>query len=163
MFPAFRLTNHLTALSRLLSVPAILSISLFCAATQASDLDLAPYRGKVVYVDFWASWCVPCRASFPWMNELHREHGENGLVILAVNSGDTDADRDRFLAKYPAEFRIVDDKDGKIAQQFNLQGMPTSYLYDTEGNEIARHIGFNKEKSALIREEILTALEAVTP
>jgi len=75
----------------------LLAALLCSTAAQAVDLDLSPYKGKVVYVDLWASWCPPCRASFPWMEELHQDLNEQGLVILAVNTGDDPADAARFL------------------------------------------------------------------
>ena len=112
---------------------------------------LDAYAGKVVLVDFWASWCSPCLQSFPWMNELQRRHGAEGLVIVAVN---VDQDRtlaDAFLTKVPAQFRVEYDTQGALALQFGVQAMPTSFLIDRGGNVRLRHAGF-KEKQREERE-----------
>lgn len=109
-------------------------------------LDLERYRGRVVYVDFWASWCVPCRASFPWMNALEAELGGAGLVVLGVNTGDTAEEAARFLERVPADFDIVYDTDGAIASAHGLEGMPMAYVYDRDGTLVASHIGFNRRR-----------------
>lgn len=112
---------------------------------KSSDL-----RGQVVYVDFWASWCVPCRKSFPWMNEMHRRYGDQGFKIIAVN---LDKDRqllDRFLKTYMADFTIAYDPEGLLASQFGLKGMPGSYLIGRDGQLKLKHLGFReKDKNKL--------------
>ena len=85
----------------------------FTLATSRGDaIDLAGLRGRVVYVDFWASWCTPCRRSFPWMNALHARYGSEGLAIVGINVDKRRADADRFLADVPAAFAIVFDPAG---------------------------------------------------
>ena len=63
----------------------IVLMTLAPLASIAGDLDLEKHAGKVVILDFWASWCVPCRRSFPWMNAMHEKYAQDGLVIIAVN------------------------------------------------------------------------------
>ena len=112
-------------------------------ARSAGDLlDLAAFKGQVVYLDFWASWCGPCRESFPWMNHLESELGHNGLVVIAVNVDRERAEADRFLREHPAQFRIVYDPDGLLPEKFAVRGMPTSFLIDRNGHVQARHEGF---------------------
>jgi cytochrome c biogenesis protein CcmG/thiol:disulfide interchange protein DsbE len=141
--------------------PAI--VALLCLATAAraavaemsaaAQLDLSAYRGKVVYLDFWASWCAPCRESFPWMNRWQRQFGPDGLVVIAVNVDRERADAQRFLQAYPADFRIVFDPDGALPEKFAVHGMPTSFLIDRAGEVRLRHEGFFvKEHDALTRE-----------
>ena len=89
---------------------------------------LGPIKGKVVWVDFWASWCVPCRRSFPWMNTMHRKYGAEGLEIIAVNLDKERALADGFLAETPAEFALRFDPAGALAKEFGVQAMPSSYL-----------------------------------
>ena len=99
----------------------------------AEGLDLGTYKGKVVYLDFWASWCNPCRLSFPWMNEIQEMAGRKGLVIIAVN---VDRDRelaDDFLLTSPAQFKVVYDPEGKIASTYDFKDMPTSVLIGRDG------------------------------
>ena len=134
------------------------------AAASASPVQAAPgwplretLHGKVVLLDFWASWCAPCLHSFPWMNELQREHGAEGFVIVAVN---VDQDRtlaDAFLQKVPAQFRVEYDGQGTLARQFGVQAMPTSFLIDRNGNVRVRHAGF-KEKQREEREQEIAQL-----
>jgi thiol-disulfide isomerase/thioredoxin len=120
--------------------------------------ELGPVQGKVIWVDFWASWCTPCRRSFPWMNTMHRKYAEQGLQIVAVN---LDAERkaaDGFLAETPAEFSVRFDPEGKLAQQFAVQAMPSSYLLDADGKIIASHFGFKLADAAEYEEQIKAAL-----
>ena len=127
----------------------ILATNLTSLSARADSLDLAAYRGKVVYLDFWASWCNPCRASFPWMNQMQSSLGTKGLVVIAVN---VDHDRelaDEFLQSNGADFKVVYDPDGQIARQYNFKDMPTSILIGRDGKIRSVHIGFfpNRENS----------------
>ena len=75
-------------------------------------VELSKMKGKVVYVDFWASWCTPCRKSFPWMNDLHKKYKDQGLEVVAVNLDKSRAPIDEFLKKTPADFTIAYDPSG---------------------------------------------------
>jgi thiol-disulfide isomerase/thioredoxin len=114
-------------------------------------------RGKVVLVDFWASWCAPCLHSFPWMNDLQKSHGGAGFVIVAVNVDQDPALADAFLKKVPAQFRVEYDAKGELARQFGVQAMPTSFLIDRDGNVRVHHAGF-KEKQREEREAEIVKL-----
>ena len=105
-------------------------------------LDLTQFKGRIVYLDFWASWCAPCRESFPWMNRLQGELGHDGLVVIAVNVDRERAEADCFLREHPAQFRIVYDSDGLLPEKFGVRGMPTSFLIDRNGHVQSRHEGF---------------------
>jgi len=111
-------------------------------ASAADSLQLEDYAGKVVVLDFWASWCVPCRRSFPWMNDMQDKYADQGLVIIAVNLDNNAVDAARFLQEYPASFRIVYDSDKALAQQFDVQAMPSSFLIDRDGKVIDAQMGF---------------------
>ena len=112
------------------------------SVASAADLDLSAYKGKVVYLDFWASWCTPCRQSFPWMSEIQAMRGQNGLVVIAVNV-DHDKDlADEFLKRYAPKFKIVFDSKGEIASQYKVKDMPTSYLIGRDGRVRYTHEGF---------------------
>ena len=116
------------------------------AALEANDLQLEQYQGKVVVVDFWASWCVPCRRSFPWMNDMQAKYGDQGLVVIAVNVDRERAAAEEFLAEVPADFRIHYDNDGVVAEAFGVEAMPSSYVIGRDGEIVARHLGFKVKK-----------------
>lgn len=143
----------------LLLLGVLAAASVRAAAGEPPALDLGAYEGKVVVVDFWASWCVPCRRSFPWMNEMTARYADDGLVFIAVNMDAERAEADAFLAEYPADFRIVyDGGAGTLAREFEVMAMPTSYVFDRSGNRVARHLGFKvkqqDEYEALIVETL---------
>jgi thiol-disulfide isomerase/thioredoxin len=130
-------------------------------ATSAGEpLDLTAFKGQVVYLDFWASWCAPCRESFPWMNRLQDELGHDGLVVIAVNVDRERADADRFLREHPAQFRIVYDPDGLLPEKFGVRGMPTSFLIDRNGHVQSRHEGFLIRNRDALRQQIRALVRA---
>jgi len=117
----------------------------------ARPYDIQRYRGKVLYVDFWASWCSPCAQSFPFLNSLHRELRGRGLQVLGINLDEDPADAKRFLKKYPAEFTVAFDANGRCPQDFGVQAMPSSYLVDRKGNIRHVHLGFRRGESEELR------------
>ncbi len=125
-----------------LFVTALFAAVAATAVPVADPLDLQALRGKVVYVDFWASWCVPCRQSFPWMDEMQRTLGRDGLVIVAVNVDHEHADAERFLSDFTPSFRIAYDPEGVLAEKYHVHGMPTSFLIDRDGKIQLQHAGF---------------------
>jgi len=120
-------------------------------------------QGKVVLVDFWASWCGPCLKSFPWMNDLHAQHADDGLVILAVNVAQDRALADAFMKKTPAQFRVEYDAKGTLAQSFGVQAMPTSFLIGRDGKVRARHAGFRDKQREGREQEIEQLLKESAP
>jgi len=122
--------------------------------TQVNSSLLQSAKGKVVLLDFWASWCVPCRKSFPWMNALQQKYAAKGLAVIAVNM---DADQQMaaaFLQAVPAQFRIEYDPKGELATQLNVAAMPTSFLLDRNGRVVAQHAGFREATLAAREQEI---------
>lgn len=111
-------------------------------------------RGKVVYVDFWASWCGPCRRSFPWMNDMQQKYGSKGFVVIGVNVDKKRADADRFLGQNPANFTIVFDETGATPSAYAVKGMPSSYLIDGKGNVTYVERGFLDEHKAELEQRI---------
>jgi len=127
-------------------------------AAVAAPVDLAAWKGKVVYVDFWASWCVPCRQSFPWMTSLQKQYGADGLVVVAVNLDHVRADADRFLQQYPAGFTVRFDPQGRLAQDFKVRGMPTSALLARDGHVLLVHEGFRTKDESDLEKAVRAAL-----
>jgi cytochrome c biogenesis protein CcmG/thiol:disulfide interchange protein DsbE len=125
----------------------------------ANELNLDKYAGKVVILDFWASWCVPCRRSFPWMNEMQEKYAQDGLVVIAVNL-DRDAENAAaFLAEYPAGFDVVYDPQAGLAKEYEIQVMPTSFVIGRNGETIDRHSGFKIKKQDDYEAVVRSALD----
>ena len=129
------------------------------APVSASDeFSIDRYAGKVVVLDFWASWCVPCRRSFPWLNAMHEKYADQGLAIVGVNLDMERADAERFLVEYPARFTILYDENQELARQFEVVAMPSSYVIGRSGEVIARHMGFKVKEQDEYESIIVEAL-----
>lgn len=133
------------------------------AEESAASFDLASFKGKVVYLDFWASWCAPCRKSFPWLNRLQAKYGEEGLVVVAVNVDRERRKADEFLEKHPADFRVVYDPEGKLASHYDLKGMPSTFLIDRSGAERAAHVGFRENETETLEKTVRLLLAESAP
>jgi thiol-disulfide isomerase/thioredoxin len=107
-------------------------------------------KGKVVYLDFWASWCAPCKASFPVLNSWHQQLAAKGVVVLGVNVDENEADMQTFLKKNTIGFPIVRDAEHKLVSTANVKTMPTSFIIDRKG--IIRHVhnGFHKKDESTL-------------
>jgi cytochrome c biogenesis protein CcmG/thiol:disulfide interchange protein DsbE len=140
----------MTALAKIRSIFLVLAMLLapLVAVAQAPSptFDLAEYQGKVVVVDFWASWCVPCRRSFPWLNDMHAKYAEQGLVVIGVNVDANQKDAAAFLEDYPAAFNIHYDTEAIMAKEFGVEAMPSSFVIGRDGQIRARHLGFKVKR-----------------
>jgi len=112
------------------------------------------YEGKVVYLDFWASWCAPCRKSFPWMNELKSKFNSDQFVVVSVNLDADEKLAEKFLSQVPANFPIIYDPQGDLASELQLKGMPSSFLINTDGKIVSAHMGFTEKKKLSYEQEI---------
>jgi thiol-disulfide isomerase/thioredoxin len=111
--------------------------------------------GKIVLVDFWASWCAPCRASFPAYARLQADYASRGLVIVGVSVDESAADYAAFVRKFAPPFVTVRDGNQRLAAAVEIPGMPTSYLIDRSGKVRSMHEGFHSgETEAALRREI---------
>ncbi|MGI2080324.1 TlpA family protein disulfide reductase [Shewanella putrefaciens] len=120
---------------------------------------LAEFRGQVVYVDFWASWCVPCRKSFPWMNEMHQKYQAQGLAVVAINLDTDPLLAQAFLAEVPAHFTVRFNPEGDVARSFDLLGMPSSFIFNRQGQLVQSHVGFYTNKTADYEQELVSLLK----
>ncbi len=125
----------------------------FKLPTEKSSISLSSYRGKIVYVDFWASWCGPCRKSFPWMSELQKRYKKH-VKVIAINLDEDRNEAISFLKKFRPGFTVAFDPQGKVAEKYGVPGMPTSYLIGPTGNIVSRHIGFRSKDKGAIESEI---------
>lgn len=152
---------------------ALLAAPGFSHATQVGDLspacqiktfkdnaplDLGKLQGKVLYLDFWASWCGPCAQSMPFLNELHQQLGDKGFEVVGVNLDENRADAENFLVKHPVAFTVATDPEGDCPQQFGVEAMPSSYLIDRHGK--IRHVllGFHAADGVDIRAKLQALL-----
>ena len=121
---------------------------------KAPPVNLSDYRGKVVYLDFWASWCPPCLTSLPLLNELQREFPDDRFQVLAINVDNDLGKARKFLRKRPVDYPSASAPKGRIPESYGLKTMPTSYLIDEDGVVRMVHAGFRTEDLPKLREEI---------
>ncbi len=118
----------------------------------------ASLAGKVVVVDFWASWCAPCREELPMLNGLYKKYSGQGLVVVGV-SVDKDLDNiQKFIAKMPLAFPLVHDSDHQISSRYAPPRMPSSYIVDRKGIVRYVHAGYRAADAADFETQIKTLL-----
>ena len=117
-------------------------------------LSMSDFRGKITYVDFWASWCGPCRLSLPALNSLNEAFSDDPVQFLAINVDVVEEDAWDFLARYTVDYPVVIDTEGDIARLFAVDGMPSGYLLDAEGRVREIHIGFKRGDELKLKESI---------
>lgn len=140
------------------AVEAPVTAPALALARGGGTLSLQAYRGQVVYLDFWASWCGPCKQSFPFMNAMQRKYADAGLRVVAVNVDQNVADAQGFLRLVPAEFTVALDPGGVWPRQFAIKGMPSNVLIGRDGRTVSTHQGFKKSDEAKLERAIIHAL-----
>lgn len=126
----------------------------FKLPSTSGEIQPSMFKGQVIYIDFWASWCKPCKKSFPWLNELHAKYKDKGLKVIAINLDKDRAKADEFLKKIPANFTVAFDPSGDTAISFEVKGMPSSYIIDRNGYMHVRHVGFREKDTANIENAV---------
>jgi cytochrome c biogenesis protein CcmG/thiol:disulfide interchange protein DsbE len=119
---------------------------------------LSSYKGKIVLVDFWASWCVSCKTAFPALNAIYREYEAKGVAVLAVNLDERRKDADAFLGAHPHQMPVLFDPKGASPVAFGVKGMPTSFVIDRTGTIRFTHMGYTGDVDASYRQEIAQLL-----
>lgn len=127
------------------------------------DLDGKPVRlsdfaGRVVLLDFWATWCEPCRIALPFYRRLHEEQRERRFAVVAVSIDQSDEEVREFLAREPLPFTVLRDPSGAFAERMGLRTMPTSFLLDRQGEVRFRHEGFASADEAPIAARVAELL-----
>lgn len=115
-------------------------------------------KDKIVVVDFWASWCKPCKKSFPALNELQKKYAAQGVVIVGVNEDEKPANMADFLAKNSATFAVVRDADQKLVAQIGVNTMPSSFILDRTGKVRFIHSGFHGDDT---KQQYMTEIESL--
>lgn len=122
------------------------------AAKELSSRDLL---GQWVYLDFWASWCGPCKQSFPWMSQLQQQMRDQKLQVVAVGLDKQAPPMERFLRQFPGHVQVVWDPMAETAKRFDVQAMPSSYLINPAGHIVLRHRGFHPADGASLMQAIV--------
>lgn len=130
-------------------------------AAADGPLRLSALAGRVVYLDFWASWCTPCRLSFAWMARMHERYAAGGLAIVAVGLDAKPAEGQAFVRRWQPPFRIAYDPGGDSARAYTVQAMPSSVLMSGGSLQILlRHAGFRTSDEVVLEAAIVRALQS---
>lgn len=127
--------------------------------SENKDIRLSDFEGKIVYVDFWASWCAPCRQSLPLYEALYQRLPSDRFQILAVNLDEDSRDAKRFLDRHPVSYPVLTDPAGNSAREWSVLAMPSSYLVNSDGTLAHIYIGFETSHMEIIEHDIKTLLE----
>jgi cytochrome c biogenesis protein CcmG, thiol:disulfide interchange protein DsbE len=131
----------------------------FDLVSNEGKLKLSDLKGQYVYLDFWASWCGPCRASFPWMNSLQEKYAGKGFKVVGINVDKKLDEAKQFLKEVPAKFSIAYDDTGATPKAYGVKGMPTSLLIGPDGNVLFVHQSFKDSDKTDIENKIRLAME----
>lgn len=124
----------------------ISTMSDFTATTlNGDDIHLVDYRGQVVLLNFWATWCPPCRAEMPAIQAAYAARQQEGFSVLAINNAETPAQIRPFVGALGLSFPVVLDQDARLQRHFSITGYPTSIFVDAEGEIYATHFGMLTE------------------
>lgn len=132
-------------------------------AADGKTVSLAGLRGHYVYVDFWASWCGPCKQSFPWMKTLQAKLGGPRFEVVAINVDEKRADAQRFLGDTAPGFTVLFDAQGATPSAYGVQGMPTSFLVDPDGKVVLVHQSFKDSEREALAQKIAALVGGAKP
>jgi cytochrome c biogenesis protein CcmG/thiol:disulfide interchange protein DsbE len=130
--------------------------SVVAMAGHSGRISLRKLRGKVVVVDFWGTFCEPCKKSFPKLQELNAKYADSGLEIVAISEDEAE-DKDKipgFVNQFGAKFNIGWDPDKSVARHYNPPTMPSSYVIDRKGRVRYEHAGYHDEEDAVLEKEL---------
>ena len=168
-------TKQSSTLPLLLSFVTVTFFALFMSPIKAKEANNVTYKsakdelallltqhnGKVIYLDFWASWCGPCRKSFPWMNKIQSTYSSEKFTVISINVDNDEALAKEFLHTLPASFPVVYDPKGELAKKYNVKGMPSSYLINSSGELVQQHTGFFSKKIKQYEHEITQLIDDI--
>nr|BFD59826.1 TlpA disulfide reductase family protein [Bdellovibrio sp. CKG001]BFD63243.1 TlpA disulfide reductase family protein [Bdellovibrio sp. HM001] len=120
---------------------------------------LKDLHGKVVLVDFWASWCSPCKEALPHYSKLYEKYKSKGLVVIGINEDDDIAERDAFLKAMPVSFPLFFDQDKSAVADFQVKALPTLYVFNKKLKPVAMHRGFDAKDTQALEKQIQELLK----
>lgn len=142
------------------TVPDITFKKLPAVKLNAHNLsDMKDLQGKVVLVDFWASWCGPCKEALPHYGKLYEKYKDKGLVVIGINADDDLAERDAFLKSTPVRFPLFFDQDKSAVGDFQVKALPTLYVFDKKLKPVAMHRGFDAKDTQALEKQIQELLK----
>ena len=124
-----------------------------------NTVTLDSLKGKVVFLDFWATWCGPCKEEFPELDALYKKYNKDGLEVVAVSVDKSESNVGEFLKKRPVSFTILTNTKGDVAEAYGLPGMPTAFIIGKDGEIKHRHAGFSKAFLPVYEKEIAELLK----
>jgi len=122
-------------------------------------VSLKQFRGRVVFLNFWATWCIPCREEMPAMEKLHRELKDDGLEVVAVNFKESNQQVRKFFEELGLTFTALLDKDGEVSREYGVWSLPLSYFIDRRGEFVGKAIGSRNWDSEAARNFFLGILQ----
>ncbi len=125
-----------------------------------NSVKFSDLKGKVVIVDFWASWCEPCKEALPHYNKLYQKYKDQGVVFLGINEDDDSKERDAFLKDHSVSFPVLFDKDKKMAKEFQVVALPTLFVFDKNLKPVTLYRGFDEKKPQVLEKGIQDLLKA---
>ena len=134
-------TEHLLQAMGMGKLPAKAAPDFTLPDLHGQQVALHDYRGKVVFLNFWATWCIPCREEMPAMEQLHQTFQSQGLAILAVDLKESPDKVTAFFEQYQLSFTALLDESGSVFRDYQVMGLPTTYLISREGKLLARGVG----------------------
>ncbi len=138
---AATIADHLEALRVQLPQEPVAAPDFSLEGLDGRPVSLKGFRGKVVFLNFWATWCVPCREEMPAMERLHREYGTRGLAMVAVNFQESKAEARAFADEFRLTFPILLDTKGAVTRSYAVRALPVTYLVDRDGKILWKAAG----------------------
>lgn len=126
---------------------------------KGNTVTLDSMKGKVVFLDFWATWCDPCREEFPELDALYKKFGKDGFEVIGISVDKSESNVAEFLKKRPVSFIILTNTKGDVAESYGLPGMPTGFIIGKDGVIKYRHAGFGRAFLPVYEKEIVELLK----
>jgi peroxiredoxin len=130
------------AVSSMVGASSALAPSFSLPSRSGDIVSLDKLRGKVVMLNFWASWCGPCRQEMPLLDQMHKRYSSLGFTMIGVNVESNTADAEKWLQQTPVSFPVLFDKENKVSKLYDVNAMPSTVFIDRKGNVRALHRGY---------------------